>query len=170
MRPQPQLRLLSGKTMWVNQGCATLLVALSGNTLWQISGTAIQLHLPVGYLGHLYVCERARDRPGAEHDWYRGKSSARIDGSPPIISTNVASPRFQKAASSVTAAGFDVRQILAATPGSYRGKKEMLQDLFGRADNQSVMVSMTAFEIALLISHKRALRAIALSNCGRRCV
>ena len=40
----------------------------------------------------------------------------------------------------------------------------MLHELFGRADHLPIMISMTAFEIALLISHKRALKAIALSG------
>ena len=153
-----------GKTMWVNQGC---------RGRFRCSETVIHCGK---FQGRQYNCTCLWDTwdtytYASEQETVRALSTIgtrqikRTDRwLAAIISTNVASPRFQKAASSVTAAGFDVRQILAATPGSYRGKKEMLQDLFGRADNQSVMVSMTAFEIALLISHKRALRAIALSN------
>ena len=81
-----------------------------------------------------------------------------------IISTNTNSVRFKSTARSAIAAGFEIRHVLAATPSSYRGKTQMLQELFGTTNHPPIMISMTAFEIALLISHKRALRAITLSR------
>ena len=81
-----------------------------------------------------------------------------------IISDNTAGVRFRTAANSVSAAGFAVRHIQAATPSNYKGKREMVYELFGMTEHPPIMISMTAFEIALLISHKRALRAIALSG------
>ena len=81
-----------------------------------------------------------------------------------IISANVGGTRFQTASHSASVVGFAVEHIPAATPAQYSGKRAMVQDLFGAADQQSVMISMTPFEIALLISHKRALRAIAASS------
>ena len=81
-----------------------------------------------------------------------------------IISANMGGTRFQTASHSASVVGFAVEHIPAATPAQYSGKRAMVQDLFGAADQQSVMISMTPFEIALLISHRRALRAIAASS------
>lgn len=79
-----------------------------------------------------------------------------------IISTNASGLRFQLAAASVSAVGFAVRHIQAAAPGDYKSKSDMLRELFGAPDR--IMISMTAYEIALLIGHRRALAAISLSN------
>ena len=83
-----------------------------------------------------------------------------------IISANPAGLRFRSAATSASAAGFIVKHVRADTPNDYPGKREMVTELFGMTKTLPIMISMTAFEIALLLSHKRALRAIALSGCA----
>ena len=80
-----------------------------------------------------------------------------------IISVKPNGDRYRTAAAAVTSAGFVVEHIPAAMPSQYSGKKAMVQELFGR-DSRSIMISMTPFEIALLIGHKRAARVIATSN------
>ena len=95
-------------------------------------------------------------------------ASKNIEGPPTwlgaIISGSMTSVRFKTASSSVSSAGFAVRWVRAAMPGHFGSKQEMIQDLFGVQAHLPMMIGMTAFEIALLISHKRALRAIALSK------
>lgn len=81
-----------------------------------------------------------------------------------IISTDPSSVRFRAASRSVSAAGFAVAHIPAAMPSQYPGKRSMLRAAFGVNERQSFMVGMTPYEIALLISHKRALRWIAVSH------
>ena len=81
-----------------------------------------------------------------------------------IISMDINGARFQAASSSASAMGFEVRHIQPAIPSQYRSRNDMLHDLFGAKENQPIMIAMTAYEIALLLSHKKALRAIALSS------
>ena len=79
----------------------------------------------------------------------------------------------------MTAAGFHAEYLPAARPSDYSGKRAMVSELFGDAtEQQSIMIGMTPFEIALLLSHKRALQRIAY-RCrdlelawtpGRRCL
>ena len=79
-----------------------------------------------------------------------------------IISVKPDGDRYRTAAAAVMSAGFVVQHIPAAMPSQYSGKKAMVRELFGRGA-RSIMISMTQYEIALLIGHKRAARAIALS-------
>ena len=79
-----------------------------------------------------------------------------------IISGSSKSARFVAAANAATAAGGVVRHIPAAMPSHYRGRGDMVRDLFGVAKRN--VMRLTAHEIGLLISHKRALKAIALSE------
>lgn len=78
-----------------------------------------------------------------------------------IISADVNKERYRNSVIAVSSVGFAPMHIPAAVPSEYSGKRAMIQELFGR---QSIMISMTPYEIALLIGHKRALRAIATSK------
>ena len=80
-----------------------------------------------------------------------------------IISTSAQSPRYAAAAASVASCGFRPIYVQASSPDQYRSRADMMLDLFGDRHRRPP-TRMSPHELGLLISHKRALRAIAASN------
>lgn len=76
-----------------------------------------------------------------------------------IISRDTTNERYRTVASAVASCGFLPRHVPAAGPSDYSELGEMMLELFGRATVRAIR--MSAFEIGLLISHKRALEVIA---------
>ena len=79
-----------------------------------------------------------------------------------IISGNTTSARFLATASSAVSSGGLVKHIPAAMPGEFLGMSDMMRELFGTSERQ--MTKLSPSEIGLVISHKRALKAIAESS------
>ena len=105
-------------------------------------------------VGILEAAARQRTERHAKPEWLGA-----------IISVDPAGHRYHAATTAATAAGFVVQHIQAAKPSDYNGKRAMVRSLLGNSSTKySYMISMTPFEIALLIGHKRALRAIAASQ------
>lgn len=77
-----------------------------------------------------------------------------------IISLNASGGRYQAVATAVAACGFEAHHVPAAMPDQYADLEEMMIELFGTHGPRKIM-RMSAFELGLLISHKRALTAIA---------
>ena len=80
-----------------------------------------------------------------------------------IISGSAQSPRYAAAAASVASCGFRPVHVQASSPDQYRSRADMMLDLFGDRDRRPP-TRMSPHELGLLISHKRALRAIAASD------
>lgn len=76
-----------------------------------------------------------------------------------IISANVSGDRYRSVASSVTSCGFVAHHVQAVTPKSYTSMEEMLDELFGTVNRRATR--MSPYEVGLVLSHRRALFAIA---------
>ena len=76
-----------------------------------------------------------------------------------IISAKRSSRRYAVTASSIRSVGFLPVHIPAAMPSHYATIGEMMEEAFG--NHKKVAVRMSAQEVGLVISHKRALLAIA---------
>ena len=76
-----------------------------------------------------------------------------------IISRNASSERYRRAASAVASCGFEPMHIPAAAPTEYEELEGMMEDLFGVPGRRAAR--MSPHELGLVISHKRALKAIA---------
>ena len=76
-----------------------------------------------------------------------------------IISGNSSSHRYHAAAESVRSCGFTPMLVRAAMPYHYADLGAMMKELFGDANRRAT--KMSAYELGLLISHKRALAMIA---------
>ena len=76
-----------------------------------------------------------------------------------IISGNSSGPRYYAAAKSVGSCGFAPVHVPAAMPYHYANLGAMMKDLFGNASRRAT--KMSAYELGLLISHRRALSLIA---------
>tara|TARA_B110001452_G_C15236153_1_gene427990 strand:+ start:365 stop:3739 length:3375 start_codon:yes stop_codon:yes gene_type:complete len=98
--------------------------------------------------------------------------SSRDDGQPQqpagawlaaIISSSALSARYVATAAAAASCGFQPVHVQAARPAHYANTAEMILELFGDRGVRH-MRSLSAFEVGLLISHKRALLAIANSE------
>ena len=92
-----------------------------------------------------------------------GVSSAELLASAAIISVSGSSSRFRTVASTLASCGFEPVHVQAASPTHYGSLRELLFELFGTRQTPR-MTRMSAFEIGLLVSHKRALEQIARSG------
>ena len=90
-------------------------------------------------------------------------SSAELLASAAIISVSASSSRFRTVASTLASCGFEPVHVQAASPAHYGSMRELLFELFGTRQTPR-MTQMSAFEIGLLVSHKRALEQIARSG------
>ena len=79
-----------------------------------------------------------------------------------IISGSITSDGFKATALAIGSCGFVPVHVPAAMPEHYGGLQAMMLELFGRRDAHAVR--MSAHEIGLVISHKRALAIIADGN------
>ena len=90
-------------------------------------------------------------------------SSVELLASAAIISMSASSARFWTVADTLASCGFEPVHVQAASPKHYGSMRELLLELFGTRKAQR-MTRMSAFEVGLLVSHKRALEAIARSG------
>ena len=90
-------------------------------------------------------------------------SSVELLASAAIISLSASSARFWTVAATLASCGFEPVHVQAASPKHYGSMQELLLELFGTRKAQR-MTRMSAFEVGLLVSHKRALEAIARSG------
>ena len=79
-----------------------------------------------------------------------------------IISRDASSDRYRSVAAAVTSCGFEAHLVQAAMPEHFEDLDEMFLELFGSDTRRALR--MSPFEIGLLVSHKRALAAIARSS------
>lgn len=80
-----------------------------------------------------------------------------------IISNSVLSERYAATAAAAASCGFKPVHVQAARPAHYANTAEMILELFGDRAVRRV-ARLSAFEVGLLISHKRALLTIANSE------
>lgn len=90
-------------------------------------------------------------------------SSVLLLASAAIISNSASSARFRTVAATLAPCGFEPVHVQAASPKHYGSMRELHGELFGTRNAQR-MTGMSAFEVGLLLSHKRALDAIARSG------
>ena len=82
-----------------------------------------------------------------------------------IISANNQSERYRTIAKHVAASGFWPMLVPAVTPAQYANLAGMLADAFGgNSTHHHAAIGMTPFEIALLMSHKKAWSILATSS------
>ena len=79
-----------------------------------------------------------------------------------IISTNARGERFAIVTKEVSQCGFVPMHVPAVMPNHFTSAAAMVEELFGNSKHLPRV--MSAYEIGLLISHKRALAAIAQST------
>ena len=164
-----------GRRMWVSHGC---------RGRFQCSGTEprrqehshscqrrrkwpLQLRLLMGRKGHVCLPNHGGDRRHPQG--CRAANARSVTPNPngwvPSSRSILPATAITLLTTAATAAGFVVQHIQAAKPSDYNGKRAMVRSLLGNSSTKySYMISMTPFEIALLIGHKRALRAIAASQ------
>ena len=92
-----------------------------------------------------------------------GARSAEILASAAIISSSASSTGFLTAAAVLASCGFEPLHVQAANPQHYGSMRELLFELFGNGKLHHV-TRLSAFEVGLLVSHKRALEAIVRSG------
>ena len=80
-----------------------------------------------------------------------------------IISGNAQSPGFLATAAAVNASGFHPVHVPAAYPQEFKSLDHMMLELFGDR-GRPTPIGMSVHELGLLVSHKRALKAIAASE------
>ena len=79
-----------------------------------------------------------------------------------IISVSATNTRYKMVEAVIVACGFVPKHVPAAKPQHFASSAQMLLELFGRARQR--MTKMSPFEVALLVSHRRALEMIAHSD------
>ena len=79
-----------------------------------------------------------------------------------IISMNARGERFAMVTREVSLCGFVPMHVPAAMPSHFTSAAAMVDELFG--DSKLLPIQMSAYEMGLLISHKRALATIAQST------
>ena len=92
-----------------------------------------------------------------------GEPARRLRWMAAIISRSSASSNYVRLARQSKAIGFVTLHIPASLPSQYPSRRAMVAELFGCSTVRDVP-RLTSFEIALLLSHKRALAAIASSR------
>ena len=87
----------------------------------------------------------------------------RLEWMAAIISRSNASSNYVQLSRQAKSIGFVTVHILASQPSQYPSQRAMVAELFGCSTVRDVP-RLTAYEIGLLLSHKRALAAIASSR------
>ena len=76
-----------------------------------------------------------------------------------IISIDITRTRYRAAAEAIASCGFVPQHVPAAVPSQYANLDAMIAELFGVSPRS--LIHMSAYEVGLLLSHKRALKLIA---------